>query len=266
MSINYPSFPSTISANQISASQITSSFSGTFIGDGSGLTNIGGGTVVGDGINIIGSGTLISPLQLNTTITASLFGNATTADFASFAQNSTSASYASTAGFSTFAGFAETSNTASTFTPGATPQVTALKVNATTYGFDTLNFPGFSFPPFINLPAVKMVRIISGSSYDTSYFGDFIGVGASGSATGSFVYSNNYIDITGRNISISSTSGSVTGSIGVTGSITGSNNSYLNYQIIQLRTQNTLPAGSLGMLAVSGSDLYFHNGSGWVLK
>lgn len=37
-------------------------------------------------------------------------------------------------------------------------------------------------------------------------------------------------------------------------------------QVIQLTALDPLPAGALGQLAVSGSDLYFHNGTNWVLK
>lgn len=37
-------------------------------------------------------------------------------------------------------------------------------------------------------------------------------------------------------------------------------------QVLQLQQQDPLPTGSVGQLAVSGSDLYFHNGSSWVLK
>jgi len=34
-------------------------------------------------------------------------------------------------------------------------------------------------------------------------------------------------------------------------------------QVIQLTAQDPLPAGGVGQLAVSGSNLYFHNGSSW---
>lgn len=37
-------------------------------------------------------------------------------------------------------------------------------------------------------------------------------------------------------------------------------------KVMQLQPQDPLPGGALGQLAVSGSDLYFHNGSTWVLK
>lgn len=49
-----------------------------------------------------------------------------------------------------------------------------------------------------------------------------------------------------------------TGNVLVTGSVNISS-------IMNLRKQNTLPAGTTGSLAVSGSGLYFHNGTSWVL-
>ena len=37
-------------------------------------------------------------------------------------------------------------------------------------------------------------------------------------------------------------------------------------EVLQLQAQDPLPSGQLGQLAVSGSDLYFHNGTSWVVK
>jgi len=37
-------------------------------------------------------------------------------------------------------------------------------------------------------------------------------------------------------------------------------------EVLKLEPQGTLPAGELGMLGVSGSDLYFHNGTSWIQK
>lgn len=37
-------------------------------------------------------------------------------------------------------------------------------------------------------------------------------------------------------------------------------------KVMQLQPQDPLPTGAVGQLAVSGSDLYFHNGSSWILK
>lgn len=48
----------------------------------------------------------------------------------------------------------------------------------------------------------------------------------------------------------------VTGSAEVSGSVSIS-------KVLNLSPQNPLPAGQLGSLAVSGSSLYFHNGSNW---
>jgi hypothetical protein len=48
-------------------------------------------------------------------------------------------------------------------------------------------------------------------------------------------------------------------SINVSGSVT------IN-EVLQLQAQDPLPAGAVGQLAVSGSDLYFHDGSTWVQK
>ena len=48
-------------------------------------------------------------------------------------------------------------------------------------------------------------------------------------------------------------------SVEVTGSVSVS-------EVLSLQPQDPLPAGGLGQLAVSGSDLYFHNGTNWVVK
>lgn len=48
-------------------------------------------------------------------------------------------------------------------------------------------------------------------------------------------------------------------SVEVTGSVSVS-------EVLSLQPQDPLPAGALGQLAVSGSDLYFHNGTNWVVK
>lgn len=37
-------------------------------------------------------------------------------------------------------------------------------------------------------------------------------------------------------------------------------------KVLELEPQDPLPAGALGQLAVSGSDLYFHNGTSWIVK
>lgn len=37
-------------------------------------------------------------------------------------------------------------------------------------------------------------------------------------------------------------------------------------EVLQLQPQDPLPTGAVGQLAVSGSDLYFHNGTNWILK
>ncbi len=277
MSINYPSFPKTINSNkinvsEISASQITSSyFTGSFSGDGSGLINvIGTGGVLTDNINITGSGIFGDVIELKNdisivSITASLLGNATTANFATQADTASIATTALTSEYSTNS---EYSQTASIIITGSVQQVSAIKVNSTTFGFDSLNIPGgtLPFPPYTTLPSINLVRLISGSNYNTNYFGDAFAIGTSGSVTGAFIYSDNTVEITGKNLFINAVSSSTIGNIVITGSITSSNGSYLNLEIVQLRAQAILPVGSLGMLAVSGSDLYFHNGSSWVLK
>jgi len=51
-------------STRISSSQFTGSFSGSFFGDGSGLTNIPAGTITVGG-NITGSGTVVSPYGVN---------------------------------------------------------------------------------------------------------------------------------------------------------------------------------------------------------
>lgn len=278
MSINYPSFPKNINSNKINANEITSSFSGTFFGDGSGLINIASGSnQVLTTNNLTGTGVFGNALDLKQSIslfavTASLNGNATSADFATTA---TSATFATSADFATIAGFSTTANTATLafdLLTGSIPQVTAIKVNDTTYGFDTINFTGTAgFPPFIPAtPAVQMVRMISGSNYDLSYgllsIENVIGIGSSGSYTGILLQSPSSASLIAPRITISATSASTTGNTVITGSVTGSDNSYLNFQVLQLRQFATLPAGTLGMLAVSGTDLYFHNGSAWQLK
>lgn len=48
----------------------------------------------------------------------------------------------------------------------------------------------------------------------------------------------------------------ITGSLNISGTIQTNNT-------ITLLAQSTLPVGSLGMLATSGSNLYFHDGSSW---
>ena len=46
-----------------------------------------------------------------------------------------------------------------------------------------------------------------------------------------------------------------------------SNSGRVNIQsVMRLSAQDPLPAGALGDLAVSGSDLYFHNGTSWIQK
>lgn len=278
MSINYPSFPKNINTDKINADEVTASFSGSFFGDGSGLINlVTASTQVYTAGNISGSGTTLDPVVLNQSISllavsASLFGNATSADFAT---NATTATIASTADFATTAGFSTNANTASLaydLVTSSTPQIAALKVNSTTYGFDSINFTGTAgFPPFIPaVPAIGMVRMISGSNYGLSYglltIANNISIGTSGSYTGILIQSPSSASLIAPRITISATSASTTGNTVITGSVTGSANSYLNFEILQLRALATLPAGTLGMLAVSGTDLYFHNGSGWQLK
>lgn len=271
MSINYPSFPKNINTDKINADEVTASFSGSFIGDGSGLVNVAGGSSeIYSTNNLTGSGTISNPLDLKQSIsllyvTASLIGNASSADFATTA---TSATVATTADFASSAGTSTYSLTASTLQDDSIPQVTAIKVNTTTYGFDSINFSGSAgFPPFIPpIPAIKLVRVISGSNYGLSYTGDMIAIGSSGSYTGILLESPSSASLIAPRITISATSASTVGNTVITGSVTGSTNSYLNFEILQLRELATLPAGTLGMLAVSGTDLYFHNGSGWQLK
>jgi hypothetical protein len=51
---------------------------------------------------------------------------------------------------------------------------------------------------------------------------------------------------------------SISGSLNVTGSVNISS-------VMKLANQNPLPTGTTGSLAVSGSGLYFHNGTSWNL-
>lgn len=55
------------------------------------------------------------------------------------------------------------------------------------------------------------------------------------------------------------TTTNLSGSYGVTGSVSIT-------ETLSLSPSDPLPTGQLGMLAVSGSDLYFHNGTSWVQK
>ncbi len=55
-----------------------------------------------------------------------------------------------------------------------------------------------------------------------------------------------------NNVTVPSGSLTVTGSVNVT-------------SVIKLTAQNPLPAGTVGMMAVSGTNLYFHNGTAWTM-
>jgi hypothetical protein len=68
----------------------------------------------------------------------------------------------------------------------------------------------------------------------------------------SYNNSNNILQIdgTGKNIIIGTTE--ITGSVNIK-------------DVLNLTKQATLPTGTTGSLAVSGSGLYFHNGTSWNL-
>ena len=103
---------------------------------------------------------------------------------------------------------------------------------------------------------------LSNDMYQWGYLGDWTGPGVFANDP-----SDNYPTIVGFQNKASWTDGRVTfltptvhqSSAYVTGSVQIT-------QTLKLVPNDPLPAGTLGELAVSGSNLYFHNGSGWQLK
>jgi hypothetical protein len=230
-----PSIEELISTNTVNTGSINligditaSNFSGSFIGNGSGITNV------------------IS---------------------SSYAVTSSYSSYAVT---SSYAGLAFTIES----TPGVTQLLTVSSPSSTwTFNHNlgerfptiqVLDSNGFVvIPTSIDCQSIN-TAVITFSLPQTGYATATIGGGLpaiSSSYNGRLFQTDgvgaSWNDITNIGLAITG-SNTFNGNQTITGSINITST-------INLTPQNPLPTGTLGTLATSGSNLYFHNGSGWQL-
>ena len=107
-----------------------------------------------------------------------------------------------------------------------------------------------------------------------------------GNTYGVNFYNSSFTKDFGMSINMNTSAGTGTNKIGIWGAGSGGYYDFISFEdatnwtdgrievhrtlqvdeVLQLQPQDPLPTGALGQLAVSGSDLYFHNGSSWVVK
>lgn len=133
--------------------------------------------------------------------------------------------------------------------------VSGASIAGKSYGrtfFGIADYPSFGnqFEDYFAIEYYDGFGYNFGSEFDINGKQTNLSTAASGSGQTSYVRTTDNYDGTSQ-VSISSGN-----KIAMTGKVEMSN-------VLQLAAQDPLPAGGTGQLAVSGSNLYYHNGSSW---